>query len=181
MHLSRCFLARVPRIVILSNHQPRPSRRRVLARPRRTNTSNKALSDSFGNGGGIYAPEGFSCDSVGRLLPTMRAVQDAVQPAVSPTYPLTGVSAGGREANAEGLGHHVGLGPPAVILHRRGSLGEGGVIRYLGRILSQDDDNIKAVRSQIKKAWGIWAQVGQVLQADNTPPKVSAKFYKAVV
>jgi hypothetical protein len=37
------------------------------------------------------------------------------------------------------------------------------------------------VRSQIKKSQGIWARVGQVLQADNTPPKVSAKFYKAVV
>jgi hypothetical protein len=33
----------------------------------------------------------------------------------------------------------------------------------------------------IKKARGIWARVGQVLQADNTPPKVSTKFYKAVV
>ena len=53
--------------------------------------------------------------------------------------------------------------------------------RYLGRILGQDDDHIRAVRSQIKKARGIWARVGQVLQADNTPPKVSAKFYKAVV
>ena len=39
----------------------------------------------------------------------------------------------------------------------------------------------RAVRSQIKKARGTWARVGQVLQADNTPPKVSAKFYKAVV
>ena len=37
------------------------------------------------------------------------------------------------------------------------------------------------MRSQIKKAWEIWARVGQVLQAENTPPKVSAKFYKAVV
>ena len=53
--------------------------------------------------------------------------------------------------------------------------------QYLGRILAQDDDNVLATRSQIQKARGIWAQVGQVLQADNTPPKVSAKFYKAVV
>jgi hypothetical protein len=53
--------------------------------------------------------------------------------------------------------------------------------RYLGRILAQDDDDVRAVRSQIQKARGIWARVGQVLQADNTPPKVSAKFYKAVV
>ncbi len=52
---------------------------------------------------------------------------------------------------------------------------------YLGRILTQDNDDIRAVRRQIKKARGIWAQVGQVLQAENTPPKVSAKFYKAVV
>jgi len=57
MHLSRSFLARVPRIVTLSNHQPRPSRRRVLARPRRTNTSDKASSDTFGNGGGVMGWE----------------------------------------------------------------------------------------------------------------------------
>ncbi len=52
---------------------------------------------------------------------------------------------------------------------------------YLRRILAQDDDDIRAIRQQIKKAHGIWARVGQVLTADNTPPKVSAKFYKAVV
>jgi L-rhamnose mutarotase len=52
---------------------------------------------------------------------------------------------------------------------------------YLGRILAQDDEDVRAVRSQIKKAGGTWARVGQVLQADNTPPKVSAMFYKAVV
>ncbi len=52
---------------------------------------------------------------------------------------------------------------------------------YLGRILAQDDDDFQAVRQQIKKARGIRARVGQVLTADKTPPKVSAKFYKAVV
>jgi hypothetical protein len=52
---------------------------------------------------------------------------------------------------------------------------------YLGRILAQDDDDIRAVRQQIKKAKGIWARVSQVLTADKTLPKVSAKFYKAVV
>ncbi len=55
------------------------------------------------------------------------------------------------------------------------------LFRYLGRILAQDDDDAWAVRQQIKKAHGIWARVGQVLMVDNTPPKVSAKFYKAVV
>ena len=55
------------------------------------------------------------------------------------------------------------------------------MFHYLGMILDQDDNDIRAVQSQIKKARGIWARVGKVLQADNTPPKVSAKFYKAVV
>ncbi len=31
--------------------------------------------------------------------------------------------------------------------------------RYLGRILVQDDDDVRAVRNQIKKAWGLWARV----------------------
>ena len=53
--------------------------------------------------------------------------------------------------------------------------------RYLGQILVQDDEDVRAVRSQIKKARGTWARVGQVLQADNTPPKVSTMVYKAVV
>ena len=55
----------------------------------------------------------------------MQAVCDVVQPEVPPTHPLAGVSAGGRAENTEGLGHHVGLGPTAAILCRRGSVGEG--------------------------------------------------------
>ncbi len=55
------------------------------------------------------------------------------------------------------------------------------LFQYLGGILAQEDDDAQAVRQQIKKARGIWARVGQVLTADNTPPKVSAKFYKAVM
>ena len=53
--------------------------------------------------------------------------------------------------------------------------------RYLRRIPIQDDEDVRAVQNKIKKAWGIWVQVGQVLQTDNTPPNVSTKFYKAVV
>ena len=53
--------------------------------------------------------------------------------------------------------------------------------RYLGRILSQDDNDIRVVQNQIKKAQGIWARVSQVLHAENTPPKTSAKFKMVVV
>jgi len=55
------------------------------------------------------------------------------------------------------------------------------VFRYLGCLLSQDDDDIQAVRSQLCKARGTWARVGQVLCKENAPPRVSAKFYKAIV
>ena len=55
------------------------------------------------------------------------------------------------------------------------------VFRYLGRLLSQNDDDIQAVRSQLRKARGTWARVGQVLRRENAPPRVSTKFYKAIV
>ncbi len=55
------------------------------------------------------------------------------------------------------------------------------VFKYLGRLLAQDDDNIQAVRQRIRKAWGVWARVGQVLRKENVAPHVAAKFYKIVV
>jgi hypothetical protein len=55
------------------------------------------------------------------------------------------------------------------------------VFRYLGCLLLQDDDDIQAVRSQLCKARRTWARVGQVLRKENTPPRVSTKFYKAIV
>ena len=55
------------------------------------------------------------------------------------------------------------------------------VFRYLGRLLSQDDNDIQALRSQLRKARRMWEKVGQVLQKENSPPQVSAKFYKAIV
>jgi len=62
-----------------------------------------------------------------------------------------------------------------------GVLGRVDAFRYLKRIMAQDDNDVWAVRSQIKKARGIWARVSQTLRAENAPSKVSAKFYKVVV
>ena len=55
------------------------------------------------------------------------------------------------------------------------------VFKYLGRLLSQDDDNIQAIRAQMRKARATWARVGQVLQSENASPFPSARFYQAVV
>ncbi len=55
------------------------------------------------------------------------------------------------------------------------------VFKYLGRLLAQDDDDTQAIRAQLRKARATWACVGQVLWAENAPPCIAAKFYKAVV
>jgi hypothetical protein len=61
------------------------------------------------------------------------------------------------------------------------SVWHGWLYFVLDGIQAQDNDDVRAVRQQIKKVQEIWARVGLVLTADNTTPKVSAKFYKAVV
>ena len=55
------------------------------------------------------------------------------------------------------------------------------VFKYLGRLLAQDDDDIQAIRTQLRKARATWARVGQVLRSENASPRVAAKFYKAMV
>ncbi len=55
------------------------------------------------------------------------------------------------------------------------------VFKYLSRMMAQDNNNIQAMRHQLRKAWRTWAPVGQVLRSENTTPRVAAKFYKAVV
>ena len=44
------------------------------------------------------------------------------------------------------------------------------VFRYLGCLLLQDDDDIKAMGSQLRKARKTWARVEQVLRKENAPP-----------
>jgi hypothetical protein len=55
------------------------------------------------------------------------------------------------------------------------------VFKYLGSLLAQDDDDIQTIRAQLWKARATWARVGQVLRAENVPPRIAAKFYKAAV
>ncbi len=55
------------------------------------------------------------------------------------------------------------------------------VFKYLGCLCAQNDDNIQAIRAPLQKARATWACVEQVLRAENVPPRIAAKFYKAVV
>ena len=53
--------------------------------------------------------------------------------------------------------------------------------KYLGRILSMDNNDIIAVHSQLAKARRDWARVSKVLRAQNAASRVCSHFYKAVV
>jgi hypothetical protein len=44
------------------------------------------------------------------------------------------------------------------------TLEKAEVFKYLGRMMAQDDNNIQAMRHQLRKARGTWARVGQVLR-----------------
>jgi hypothetical protein len=53
------------------------------------------------------------------------------------------------------------------------------VFKYLGRLVAGNDANTQAMRSNLRKAWGVWAWVSRVLQAENASPRTSRMFYKA--
>ncbi len=91
------------------------------------------------------------------------------------------MSGGSQTKAAAGGGGYIGTGPPAAVFSPWGSIGSGGGFKYLGRLLAQDDDNIQAIHAQMRKARDTWACVGQVLRAENVPPWIVEKFYKAVV
>jgi hypothetical protein len=44
------------------------------------------------------------------------------------------------------------------------------VFKYLGRMMAQDNNNIQAIRAQLRKARATWARVGQVLWSENASP-----------
>ncbi len=55
------------------------------------------------------------------------------------------------------------------------------VFNYLGRLIVYDDANTQAMRSNLRRARGCWAQILRVLRAENATTKTSGMFYKATV
>ena len=53
--------------------------------------------------------------------------------------------------------------------------------KYLGRWLTQSDDNLMAIRENIKKARARWARVAGVLSREGADKHTMGYFYKAVV
>ena len=48
-------------------------------------------------------------------------------------------------------------------------------------MMAQDNNDVQAMQHQLRKAWGTWARVGQVLKSENVTPQVAAKIYEAVL
>jgi hypothetical protein len=55
------------------------------------------------------------------------------------------------------------------------------VFKYLGWLIAHDDDDTQAMRLNLRKAQGCWAQILRVLWAENASPRMSGMFYKATV
>ena len=41
------------------------------------------------------------------------------------------------------------------------------VFKHIGRLIAFDDDDIQAVRGNLKKAWRVWARISRVLRDEN--------------
>ncbi|KAL7523823.1 hypothetical protein ACHAXR_000346, partial [Thalassiosira sp. AJA248-18] len=55
------------------------------------------------------------------------------------------------------------------------------VFKYLGRLLAFDDNDMRAVRNNLKKARKSWRMLSRLLRAESIGPRVCGMFYKAVV
>jgi hypothetical protein len=55
------------------------------------------------------------------------------------------------------------------------------VFKYLGRLLAMDDNDVQAIRANLKKARKCWKMLSRFLRAENMDARVCGMFYKAVV
>ena len=55
------------------------------------------------------------------------------------------------------------------------------VFKYLGRIVSLVDNDVPAMRRNLKRARGIWRRLSKVLATEEVPAPVAGMFYQAVV
>jgi hypothetical protein len=102
-------------------------------------------------------------------------MQDAMQPVLPNAHQLQRMPCRDGTAASTGYGDPLGTRSTSTVLHSQPSARAGRCL------LSQDNDDIQAVRTQIQKARTTWARVSNVLRGQNAPPRISAKLYKAVV
>ena len=55
------------------------------------------------------------------------------------------------------------------------------LFKYLGKLTSNDDKDIQAIRGNLKKARRTWARISHVCRSENVDSKTAASFYTAVI
>ena len=55
------------------------------------------------------------------------------------------------------------------------------IFKYLGRLMSYDDNDAPAIRAQLRKGRKVWQRFSKLLRQMKASPRVAGKFYKAVV
>ena len=55
------------------------------------------------------------------------------------------------------------------------------VFKYLGRMVSSVDNNVPAMRHNLKRARKVWARFSRMLAQEAVPAPVAGMFYQAVV
>eukprot|EP00978_Attheya_sp_CCMP212_P044333 scaffold307005_cov42-Attheya_sp.AAC.1 len=67
-----------------------------------------------------------------------------------------------------------------VLMARGEPLESVSIFKYLGRLLSSNDDDWPAVHKNLCKDRKSWARISRILTRDGATPRVSGMFYKAV-
>ena len=52
---------------------------------------------------------------------------------------------------------------------------------YLGRVLSQNDDDTNAITTQLERARKKWGSIVRILKNERAEPEIMARFYITVV
>jgi hypothetical protein len=55
------------------------------------------------------------------------------------------------------------------------------VFKYLGRLLTYDNNDAQAVKGNLKKARGVWARLSCMIRAENASPHACGIFYKTTM
>ena len=54
--------------------------------------------------------------------------------------------------------------------------------KYLGRVLTHNDNDLAAIERQLKKARGVWGKIGKIIRKkSNCNPRIMSIFYKVIV
>ena len=90
-----------------------------------------------------------------------------------------------RELTAQRRQHEVAAVSTAALQHTfttySDKLRRVEQFKYLGRVMSMDDNDVPAMRRNLKKARKTWGRLCKVLEKEEVSSKVAGMFYQGVV